>query len=251
VGQLSGKTALVTGGSGGIGGAACLGFAREGAAVAVHYRERREAAERLVAEIVEAGGRAVVVQADVTDELSVARMMEGVGAFAGAGALDILFNNAGIYPSSPLESLEPAEWERVMAVNARGPYLCVRVALPLLRRAPAARVVNIGSILVHRGAIGLAHYVASKAAVVGLTRALARELAPDGITVNCVVPSMVKTDTTVALYPGAEAEAIAEQTVARYQRPEDLVGLLVFLASEASAWTTGQTILADGGRVFL
>jgi NAD(P)-dependent dehydrogenase (short-subunit alcohol dehydrogenase family) len=249
--QLEGRTALVTGGSGGIGSAACLGFAREGAAVAVHYRTRRDAAERVAAEITGAGGRAVAVHADLTDEGSVARMMERVADFAGAAGLHVLFNNAGIYPSSPLASLELPEWERVFAVNARGPFLCVREALPLLERAQSARVINIGSILVYRGASGFVHYVASKAAVVGLTRALARELAPRGVTVNCVVPSMVETDTTVAMYPGAEAQAVAEQAIKRYQQPEDLLGVLVFLASEASAWMTGQTILADGGRVFL
>jgi 3-oxoacyl-[acyl-carrier protein] reductase len=248
---LAGRAALVTGGSRGIGRAACLGFAREGAAVAVHYRERKDAADRVVDEIASGGGRAVAVQADVTDEASVAAMMERVSEFTGEGGLHVLFNNAGIYPPASLESLALAEWERVMAVNARGPFLCVREALPLLERAEAARVINIGSVLVYRGAPGFLPYIASKSALIGFTRALARELAPRDVTVNCVVPSMVETETATGDFPGAERAVIAEQTIARYQQPEDLVPLLVFLASAQSGWTTGQTILADGGRVFL
>jgi 3-oxoacyl-[acyl-carrier protein] reductase len=112
-------------------------------------------------------------------------------------------------------------------------------------------VVNIGTVLTYRGAPGMLHYVTSKSALIGFTHALARELAPRGVTVNCVVPSMVRTETSERDYPGAEVAAVEEQAIRRYQEPEDLVGLLVFLASPASEFVTGQTILADGGRVFL
>jgi 3-oxoacyl-[acyl-carrier protein] reductase len=178
-------------------------------------------------------------------------MASRVGEFAGPAGLHVLFNNAGVYPSGSLETLSVEEWDRVMAINARGPFLCTRAALGLLAAAPEARVINIGSVLTYRGAPEMLHYVASKSALIGLTRALARELAPRDITVNCVVPSMVATGTAKRDYPGAEVEAIVEQAVKRYQQPEDLVGLLVFLASPASGFITGQAILADGGRVFL
>jgi 3-oxoacyl-[acyl-carrier protein] reductase len=244
--DLTGRTALVTGGSRGIGRAACLAFAQAGARVAVHYHREREPAERLAGEI---GGTAV--QADVTDAEEVGRMIEAVGEFAGAGGLHVLFNCAGVYPSGTIESVEPEEWDRVMAINARGPFLCVRAALPLLKAAEDARIINIGSVMPLRGTPGMLPYAVSKAAVVGLTHALAREVAPDGITVNCVVPSMVQTETAERDYPGAEEAAIAEQAIKRFQQPEDLTGLLVFLASRESGFTTGQTILADGGRILL
>jgi 3-oxoacyl-[acyl-carrier protein] reductase len=251
VGDLAGRCALVTGGSRGIGRAACLGFAEAGADVIVHYNTQGEAAEQVAAEIRAAGRRSAVVQADVTNAAEVEAMMREVGEFVGDGGLHVLFNNAGIYPSGSLESLSVEEWDRVMAINARGPFLCTRAALPLLKAAPQARVINIGTVMAYRGIPGMLHYIASKSAVVGFTRSLARELADHGITVNCVSPSMVQTETAERDYGGDEVPVIAEQAIKRYQQPEDLVGLLVFLASEASGFVTGQTILADGGRVFL
>jgi NAD(P)-dependent dehydrogenase (short-subunit alcohol dehydrogenase family) len=249
--DLTGRCVLVTGGSRGIGRAACVGFAQAGADVVVHYHTDREAAERVAAEIRNAGRRAAVVQADITSAGEVEAMMPEVAEFAGDGGLHVLFNNAGVYPSGSLESLSVEEWDRVMAINARGPFLCTRAALPLLKAAPEARVINIGTVMAYRGIPGMLHYIASKSAVIGFTRVLARELAPDGITVNCVSPSMVQTETAERDYGGDEVPVIAEQAIQRYQQPEDLVGLLVFLASESSAFVTGQTILADGGRIFL
>jgi NAD(P)-dependent dehydrogenase (short-subunit alcohol dehydrogenase family) len=178
-------------------------------------------------------------------------MMRDVAAFVADRGLHVLFNNAGVYPTGSLESLSVEEWDRVMAINARGPFLCTRAALPLLKAAPEARVINIGTVMTYRGIPGMLHYIASKSAVIGFTRVLARELAPDGITVNCVSPSMVQTETAERDYSGDEVPVIAEQAIQRYQQPEDLVGLLVFLASESSAFVTGQTIVADGGRIFL
>jgi 3-oxoacyl-[acyl-carrier protein] reductase len=247
--SLLGRTALVTGGSRGIGRAACLGFAEAGAAVVVHYHRERDAAGSVADDIRAAGGRAVTAEADVTDAEQVEAMIAEVETFVGPDGLNVLFNNAGVYPSGSLESVDVAEWDRVMAINARGPFLCTKAAFPLLAAAPEARVINIGTVMTYRGTPGMLHYIASKAALIGLTHALARELAPRGITVNCVVPSMVRTQTAERDYGGAEVAVVAEQAIQRYQEPEDLVGLLVFLASPASAFITGQTILADGGRV--
>jgi 3-oxoacyl-[acyl-carrier protein] reductase len=249
--QLEGRTALVTGGSRGIGRAACLAFAREGAAVVVHCRARREDAERVAASIADDGGRALVVQGDVADPADVARMLAEVDAFAGPRGLHVLFNNAGIYPEGSLESLTLEDWERVLAINVRGPFLVTKAALPLLERAGGSRVITIGSVMSYLGTPGMLHYATSKAAIIGFTRCLARELADRGITVNCVVPSMVATETALADYPGAEERAIRQQAIKRFQQPEDLVGALVFLASSASSFMTGQTLVVDGGRVLL
>jgi 3-oxoacyl-[acyl-carrier protein] reductase len=251
---LEGITALVTGGSRGIGRAACLGLAREGASVCVHYNSGREQAEGVVAEIEAAGGRAAAFAADVTDPGAVEQLLAEVAGYVGDGGLQLLFNNAGVYPPGSLEELTVEEWDAVMAINVRGPFLVTKAALPLLRRGAAsggrARVVNIGSVMPQLGIPGYIHYSTSKAAMAGFTHSLARELASDGITVNCIVPSMVATETaTGTAWPGWEDDILAQQAVKRIQGPEDLVGALVFLASAASDFMTGQTIVIDGGRI--
>ena len=160
--QLDGRVALVTGGSRGIGRTACLAFAREGAAVAVHYRERRDEAGAVPEEIAAGGGRAAVVQADVTDAAEVDRMMGEVAEFAGAAGLHVLFLNAGIYPEGSLEQVSVEEWDRVMATNVRGPFLCAKAALPLLRAgaeaAGRARLITIGSVMPYLGVPGFIHH---------------------------------------------------------------------------------------------
>jgi 3-oxoacyl-[acyl-carrier protein] reductase len=243
--DLSGRTALVTGGSRGIGRAACLAFARAGAGVVVHYRSSAAQAEEVATEIRSLGPDARTVQADITSPDEVARMLDGVGE------LHVLFNNAGVYPPGALESLTVDEWDRNFAINARGPFLVTQAALPLLSAAEEARVINIGTILAFRGAPGNLHYAAAKSSLIGFTRVLARELAPRGITVNMVVPSMVGTETAERDYPGISDAIVADQAIRRYMQPEDVVGVLVFLASRESAFITGQTILVDGGRTFL
>ena len=243
--DLSGRTVLVTGGGRGIGRAACLGFARAGADVVVHYRASAADAESVADEVRALGRRAETVQADVTRAEEVRRML------AERSELDVLFNNAGVYPPGTLDSVTPEEWDEVFAVNARAPFLVTQAALPLLTAADEARVINIGTVLAYRGVPGNLHYAAAKSSLIGLTRVLARELAPRGITVNMIVPSMVETETAERDYPGVADAVIPDQAIARYEQPEDLVGLLVFLASRESAFVTGQTILIEGGRTFL
>ena len=197
--DLAGRTALVTGGSRGIGRAACLAFARAGADLIVHYRTGADEAKAVADEIRTLGRRASTVRADVSEPADVRRIVAGIDE------LHVLFNNAGIYPPGTLESLTVEEWDHVFAVNARGPFLVTQAALPLLEAADEARVINIGTVMAHRGAIGNLHYTAAKASLTGLTRVLARELAPRGITVNMVVPSMVETETAERDYPGVSA----------------------------------------------
>jgi 3-oxoacyl-[acyl-carrier protein] reductase len=248
---LSGRVALVTGGSRGIGRAIGLGLAGAGASVVVHYGSDAAAAAGVVAEIEALGGRAIAVGADLCEPAAIGPLLAEVGEFAGEAGLGVLVNNAGVYPAVPFESLGAEEWDRVFALNARAPFLVTQAALPLLRRAGRGRVINIGTVMFHRGAAGALHYIASKGAVLGLTHALARELGPDGITVNCLVPSQVSTETANAAFGASVDAVVAEQVVPRYQEPGDLVGAALWLASPGSAFTTGQTIMAEGGRVFL
>jgi 3-oxoacyl-[acyl-carrier protein] reductase/(S)-1-phenylethanol dehydrogenase len=247
--SLDGRTALVTGGSRGIGRSACIAFARAGADVVVHCHSARADAEAVADDVRTLGRRALVVHGDVTDEAAVAAMVDEVAAWS--PVLHVLFNNAGIYPLGSLETVSVAEWERVLAVNVRGPFLVTRAALPLLKAAGGARVVNIGSVMALKGTPGAIHYVTSKMATIGFTRGLATELAPFGVTVNCIVPSMVDTETVARNYADWWDHIVADQIVDRPQQPDDLAGLLVFLASPTSEFLTGQTVVAAGGRVFL
>ena len=248
--ELADRVALVTGGSGGIGRAACVGFAQAGASWLSIIRWGEDAAGEVVSAISAFGGSARSVQADLKDQQQVEQMMGEVGDFAGSRGLGVLFNNAGIYPTKPLEELKQTEWDEVMAVNVRGPFFCVQAALPLLKSAGHARIINIGSNAVFRGTPGMLHYITSKSAMTGFTRGLARELGEYDMTVNCIVPSVVLTPTALEMYSDAAAEAlVSQQAIKRPEQPEDLVGLLVFLASTASQFITGQTIMVDGGRL--
>ena len=250
--QLEGRTALVTGGSRGIGRAACLEFARQGADVIVHYNKNEAAAASVADEVAAIGRHVEIVQADVASEASVAKLFEVVESFIGGRGLNIIFNNAGIYPLGSIDEISVEDWDEVFDVNVRGAFLTTKGALPLLRQAAAARrIINIGSVIPGLGIPGIIHYAAAKAAVVGFTHSLSRELASDEITVNCLVPSQVATETVLTNFPGAEVPVIDEQSVKRYQQPTDLVGALVFLAGDASEFMTGQTLVVDGGRLLL
>jgi NAD(P)-dependent dehydrogenase (short-subunit alcohol dehydrogenase family) len=219
--------------------------------VIVHYHRALAEAEAVVAEIEALGRRSVALQADVTDRDDVTRLAEQASVFLGEPGLGVLFNNAGIYPEGSIETLAVEEWERVIALNLHGPFLVTRAVLPLLRRGAPSRIINIGSVTSYLGVPGMLHYATSKAAIAGFTRCLARELAEAGVNVNCLVPSMVATETALTDYPGVEEWAISQQAIKRYQQPEDLIGALVFLASPASDFMTGQTLVVDGGRVLL
>ena len=250
--QLADRTVLVTGGSRGIGREACLAFAREGADVAVHYNANEEAAASVADEIVGLGRRAEIAQADVASEASVERLYSVVDSFVGARGLNVIFNNAGIYPLGTIDDITVEQWDEVFAVNARGAFLTTRGALPYLRRAEGARrIINIGSVIPGLGVAGLLHYSAAKAAVVGFTHSLSRELADDGINVNCIVPSQVATETVLTQFASMEGHIVESQSVKRYQGPADLAGALVFLAGDASDFMTGQTLVVDGGRLLL
>jgi 3-oxoacyl-[acyl-carrier protein] reductase len=232
---LAGRVAVVTGASRGIGRAAAEAFGAAGAHVVVGYRSGADEAAAVAAAI----GDARAVRVDVAEPAEVEAL------FSGLDRVDVLFANAGIYPVGPIESASVEEWDRVFDVNARGTFLCCRAALPALRAAGGGRIITIA-----RAPRGTGVYAASKAAIVALTRVLAREVAADGITANCVVPSLVETEAAVATFAAALDLTVAAQAIQRRQQPEDLVGALLFLASDASAFVTGQTINVDGGLYF-
>lgn len=248
-GPLADRVALVTGGGQGLGRAFARRLARDGARVAV--ADRNAAAARAVA--AEIGTAALAVPVDVADEGAVATMVDAVAtAF---GGVDVLVNNAALFSTlemRPFERIGVPEWDAVMAVNVRGPFLCARAVAPLMRRAGQGRIVNISSAAVLLGRPGYLHYVTSKAAVIGMTRSLATELGPDGVTVNAVLPGSTETEVPRAtVTPEQVARIVDRQAVKRRQVPDDLVGVVAFLAGPDSGFITGQCLNVDGGAAFL
>jgi len=243
--ELAGKVALVTGGARNIGRAIAHELARGGAAVLVNARSSRTEAEQTVAEIRAAGGRAAVLLADVTDPAAVQAMVEaGLREF---GRLDMLVNNAAVRAETEFAEMAFNEWRRVLSSILDASFLCAQACLPHLARAGAGSIVNIGGLTAHTGAAGRAHVVAAKAGIAGLTRALAVELAPRGITVNCVVPGTID---TVRGLPGAPERPPPRQglpPLGRRGTPEEIAGAVRFLCGPGARYITGETLHVNGG----
>jgi NAD(P)-dependent dehydrogenase (short-subunit alcohol dehydrogenase family) len=249
---LDGRCAVITGAGGGLGRAFALGFARAGAQVVAADLDAHAATATcaaVAAEVPEAQTMAVTV--DVSAEESTRDMARA--ALKAFGRIDALVNNAAVYAGlerRPFHEIEVAEWDRVMAVNLRGPWLCTKACAAALRDGGGA-VVNVASATVMSGSPMWAHYVASKSALIGLSRVMARELGDDGVRVNALAPGFTLTDASRDLIPDAESYGVARGAIKRVLRPEDIVGTAVFLASGDSAMITGQTFVVDGGRQFL
>ncbi len=250
--RLSGRSAIVTGGATGIGLEFVRRLAAEGASVLI--ADIAGAAES-AAVLAEGNGTVAGIQCDVADEQAVeATVAEAVARF---GRLDILVNNAAMFSSlnpGPFTAITVEAWSRVMTVNTLGPFLFARAAAPVMRRLGAGRIINVASNTVHKGAPGLLHYVSSKGAVIAMTRALARELGADNITVNALAPGFTLSsgvNGNEAYQDTFRAAAKDVRAIARDQVPGDLVGTLAYLASDDAAFVTGQTIVVDGGNVFL
>jgi NAD(P)-dependent dehydrogenase (short-subunit alcohol dehydrogenase family) len=250
--RFSGKNVIVTGGAKGIGAVYARAFAGEGANVAVADILEYEG-EALAEELRSKGGsKALFVHADVTDDKSVEQMARQVADEL--GGVDVLVNNAAIYlelgAKKPFDEISVEEWEKVMAVNVRGIWHCTKAVSPYMRRQGYGKIVNISSVVAYIGAGGFAHYVASKAAVIGLTRALARELGSDNITVNAVAPGLVSNEATRQINVEDYIEQAAKtRSIQRAMAPEDLVGAVLFLSSPESDFVSGQTFVVDGGGV--
>jgi 3-oxoacyl-[acyl-carrier protein] reductase len=240
-----GKVAIVTGGGRGLGAGYCRALAAEGASVVV--ADVTEEGAREVAD--EIGGLAVKV--DVSDEASVQHMT--AQALERYGRIDVLINNAAIFTelvrsSKPFEEIPIEEWDRVMAVNVRGVWLCCKAVTPTFRQQRSGVIVNISSGTIYIGAPGFMHYVTSKAAVWGMTRVLARELGDDGIRVNSITPGLTSSEAVQEVYSFDRLEASAQRRIfKREETGDDLVGTMLYLCSDLSAFVTGQCINVDGG----
>lgn len=248
--STSTRTVVVTGAGGGLGAAFARAFAAAGDRMVIADIDG-DAASRVAAEITEtAAVPAIAVRVDVTDRASTDAL--AAAAVEAGGTVDVLVNNAAIYAAvtrSPFEDIDEGEWDRVMAVNLKGPWQVTRALSPHL--ADGGRVINISSATVYSGSAQWAHYVASKSGVIGLTRVLAKELGARGITVNAVAPGFTLTEASHGLIENAAEYGVDRGAIRRAIDPEDIVGTVQYLASPASAFVTGQTVVVDGGRQFI
>lgn len=247
--RLDGKVVIVTGGGNGIGRAFCKRFAAEGAKVVVADIQLA-AAEQVAGEIDGAGGRALPIAVDVTARLQVNAMVEQ--ALREFGQVDVLVNNAGIYPINSFMEITEEDWDRVVNVNLKGVFLCSQAVARHMIERKTGKIINISSVTFLSVPPNRAHYVASKGGVIGLTRAMARDLGPYGINVNSISPGLTNTATALS---GRGEEAFAtnrkSKSIQRDEYPEDLVGAAVFFASSDSDFITGQTLPVDGGGAFV
>ena len=241
--ELEGRVALVTGASRNIGRAIALALAEGGACVVVNARRSIDEARGVVKEVESRGGSAMASLADVADEAAVGSMVGA--ALERFGRLDILVNNAAVRDVAPIDDIDYAAWKRITAIILDGAFLTTRACLPALRKSGAGAIVNIGGMSGHTGTSGRPHVIAAKLGLVGLTRGLAHDLAPDGITVNCVVPGLI--DTKRGGSSGSKTAHLRETIVGRHGTPEEVADVVRFLAGPRARYITGQDWHVNGG----
>jgi 3-oxoacyl-[acyl-carrier protein] reductase len=242
---LAGKTALVTGGSRGIGKAICLKLAAQGANVGINYVSRAAAAEEVLAEITAAGGKGFVVGFDVADSAAVENAIKNISA--DHGGIDILVNNAGITRDGLMARMKDEDWDAVLNTNLKGAFLCAKEAMRGMMKHRWGRIINISSVIGCVGNAGQVNYAAAKAGLIGLTKSMAKELASRKITVNCVAPGYIVTDMTADLKDELKERLLAAIPLGSLGTPENVAAAVAFLASEESGYITGQTLHVNGG----
>lgn len=245
MGLLTGKVALVTGATRGIGRAIALKFASEGADVAFTYRSQTEAAESLIAEIEAMGMHAKAYQADAADFTSAHQIVEDVKAVF--GRIDILVNNAGITKDGLMMRMDEEQWDAVIGTNLKSAYNFIHACTPIMARQRSGSIINMTSVVGISGNAGQCNYAASKAGLIGLAKSIAKEMGARGIRANCVAPGFIATDMTSTLPEDMRKEWEKQIPLRRGGTPEDVAGVALFLASDLSAYVTGQVINCCGG----
>ena len=239
------RVVVVTGGSRGIGRAICTALSAPGTSVYFNYSSNLDAARSTAEDIEAAGGKAIYQQVDVASEAAVNDYLGAI--IKAAGRIDVLVNNAGVTRDGLLVRMKEADWDAVMDVNLKGTFNCMKAAAKAMMKQRYGRIINISSVVGVCGNPGQANYVASKAGIIGLTKAVARELASRNITVNAVAPGYIATDMTGDLNDKAKEAMIGQIPMGRIGTPEDIGGVVAFLASSAADYITGQTIHVSGG----
>ncbi len=247
--RLDGSVALVTGGSRGIGAAICRRLAADGASVVVNYAGNESAAQAIVDEINSAGGRAIAIQADVSDTTACTDLVHRVAQEF--GSLDIVVNNAGIARDGLLMRMSDADWSAVIDTNLTGVFAITRAAAKIMIKQRSGAIVNVTSVIGLVGNAGQGNYAAAKAGVIGLTKSAAKELSSRNVRVNAVAPGFIETDMTAELSDKVRESAQSEIALKRFGSPQDVAAAVAFLASSDASYITGQTLAVDGGMTFV
>lgn len=245
--RLKDKVVVVTGGSRGVGRALCLAFAREGASVVVNYATRPDAAEEVVREVEKLGQRAIAVGADVATWEGAEKVVKA--AIESFGRIDVLVNNAGFTRPAMLHKMSEEDWQAVIDIHLKAPWLCIKAAFPYMTEQKSGSIINVASVAGVVGTVGQINYSAAKGGVIALTKSAARELAPYGIRVNCVVLGIVETEMSEKIRTDPKLVEVYKRRIllGRFASPEEVTEAFVFLASDGASYITGQVIMVDGG----